>query len=743
MEWKEFETTFSVKLNQQQKEAVQSTKGPVLLLAVPGSGKTTVLVTRLGYMIYCRNIPPESILTVTYTVAATKDMSERFAVRFGEDMAKRLEFRTINGICAMIIQYYGRRIGKTPFELVKDEKATTGMLIKICQDHGMGYPTESDLKNVRTLITYIKNMMLNEEELQKLEEESDIRIAGIYREYCRQMREQKLMDYDDQMLYAYNILRKDPGVLAYFQNRYPYICVDEAQDTSKIQHAIIALLAAGTGNLFMVGDEDQSIYGFRAAYPEALLSFEKKHPGAKVLLMEENFRSNAKIVEAADKFIQKNTLRHEKHMRAAREAGADIREISLKSRKAQYVYLMKAAQECTTGMAGMSGSEEHRGKADASVTETAVLYRDNECAIPLIDLLERKNIPYRMRNADLSFFTHRTVLDVQNIIRFAMDPKDTELFMQIYYRLKLFFNKKDALRYAQISQEKDMEVLDAALKYGNLEKYQEDNIRNLKRQMVRILNMPGDEAVNQILTYMGYQDYLKKMGMNANKLETVKLIGSRVESPEKLLERLEELRTIIQEKVSDKDCPFILSTMHASKGLEYDTVYLLDVMDGILPEKVLANPRTASKEELETYEEERRLFYVGVTRAKNQLNVFTTNKPSKFCSELLGKRNLRENQQKEYAGIKKWGDYSPAGTYGIKGNGMYHGYGTGHGFQKQPGKSYQELADALGEGMIVKHKKFGEGVVVDMEGEHIRIQFGDNVKNMDLKVLARLGMLEI
>nr|WP_055180814.1 ATP-dependent helicase [Dorea longicatena] len=743
MEWKEFETTFSVKLNQQQKEAVQSTKGPVLLLAVPGSGKTTVLVTRLGYMIYCRNIPPESILTVTYTVAATKDMSERFAVRFGEDMAKRLEFRTINGICAMIIQYYGRRIGKTPFELVKDEKATTGMLIKICQDHGMGYPTESDLKNVRTLITYIKNMMLNEEELQKLEEESDIRIAGIYREYCRQMREQKLMDYDDQMLYAYNILRKDPGVLAYFQNRYPYICVDEAQDTSKIQHAIIALLAAGTGNLFMVGDEDQSIYGFRAAYPEALLSFEKKHSGAKVLLMEENFRSNAKIVEAADKFIQKNTLRHEKHMRAAREAGADIREISLKSRKAQYVYLMKAAQECTTGMAGMSGSEEHRGRADASVTETAVLYRDNECAIPLIDLLERKNIPYRMRNADLSFFTHRTVLDVQNIIRFAMDPKDTELFMQIYYRLKLFFNKKDALRYAQISQEKDMEVLDAALKYGNLEKYQEDNIRNLKRQMVRILNMPGDEAVNQILTYMGYQDYLKKMGMNANKLETVKLIGSRVESPEKLLERLEELRTIIQEKVSDKDCPFILSTMHASKGLEYDTVYLLDVMDGILPEKVLANPRTASKEELETYEEERRLFYVGVTRAKNQLNVFTTNKPSKFCSELLGKRNLRENQQKEYVGIKKWGDYSPAGTYGIKGNGMYHGYGTGHGSQKQPGKSYQELADALGEGMIVKHKKFGEGVVVDMEGEHIRIQFGDNVKNMDLKVLARLGMLEI
>ena len=191
MEWKEFETTFSVKLNLQQKEAVLSIYGLVLLLAVPGSGKTTVLVTRLGYMIYCRNIPPESILTVTYTVAATKDMSVRFAVRFGEDMAKRLEFRTINGICAKIIQYYGRKIGKTPFELVKEENNTTGMLVKICQEHGMGYPTESDLKNVRTMITYIKNMMLNDKEIQKLEEESDIRIRGIYQAYCSQMREKK------------------------------------------------------------------------------------------------------------------------------------------------------------------------------------------------------------------------------------------------------------------------------------------------------------------------------------------------------------------------------------------------------------------------------------------------------------------------------------------------------------------------------------------------------------------------
>lgn len=679
MDWNEFVNTFPIQLNQQQQEAVQSTEGAVLLLAVPGSGKTTVLVTRLGYMIYCRNIHPESILTVTYTVAATKDMSKRFADRFGEKMAEKLEFRTINGICARIIQYYGRKIGKTPFELVKEEKNTTGMLVKICQEHGMGYPTESDLKNVRTMITYIKNMMLNDKEIQKLEEESDIRIRGIYQAYCSQMREKKWMDYDDQMLYAYKMLRMDSRLLEHFQNLYPYICVDEAQDTSKIQHAIIALLAAKSENLFMVGDEDQSIYGFRAAYPEALLDFEKDHPGARVLLMEENFRSNAKIVSAADKFIQKNTLRHEKHMKAAREAGADIRKISLKSRKAQYVYLMKIAQECST--------------------ETAVLYRDNECAIPLIDLLERKHIPYRMRNAELSFFTHRTVLDIHNIIRFAMNPKDTELFMQIYYRLKLFFRKEDALNYTNISKEKDIPVWDAILQYGNLEEYQQNHVRSLRRQMKKLLDMTGDKAVDQILVYMGYQDYLKKMGMNANKLEIVKMIGSREDSPEKLLERLKELERIIREKKEERECRFILSTMHASKGLEYDTVYLLDVVDGILPEKVLTSMNTASKEEIGVYEEERRLFYVGATRAKNQLNIFATGKPSRFYNELLEKNISAE--------------------------------------------SYQKLSDELGEGVIVKHRKFGKGVVTEIEGEHIRIRFGDDEKKMDLKVLARLGLLEI
>ena len=374
MEPSAFEKEYMSRFNAQQRKAVRQVDGPILLLAVPGSGKTTVLVTRLGYMALCCEIKPEEILTVTYTVAATGDMRARCAEHFGEDLAKQFEFRTINSICAKIIQYYGRQYDRSPFALVSDEKQITALLSAVYQEVQREYPTESDLKSVRTLITCIKNMMLTDEEVRQLAAklEEPINIAEIYQKYCRAMRENQWMDYDDQMIYAYRMLCKHPQILRHFQQRYRYFCVDEAQDTSKIQHAILALLASASGNLFMVGDEDQSIYGFRAAYPQALLDFEQDHPGAKVLLMEENFRSDAGIVQAADRFIQKNTFRHVKRMKAARGSSASIREIPLRSRGQQYTYLARVAADCDR--------------------QTAVLYRDNECALPLIDLLERNGI---------------------------------------------------------------------------------------------------------------------------------------------------------------------------------------------------------------------------------------------------------------------------------------------------------------------------------------------------------------
>ena len=634
MEWQEFERKFPQKLNEQQKEAVQSVEGPVLLLAVPGSGKTTVLVTRLGYMIYAKGIAPEKILTVTYTVAATEDMAARFASQFGTDMADRLTFKTINGICAGIIHTYGRKTGRTPFALLNDEKVIADTLAKIYQKTERTYATESDLQTVRTLITYIKNSMLTDAEIREMDKTADMKISAIYKEYNTWLREQKLMDYDDQMVYAYNMLRKIPWLLEYFQDQYPYICVDEAQDTSKIQHAIIALLASKTENLFMVGDEDQSIYGFRAAYPEALLSFEKNHPGAKVLLMEENFRSGAGIVKAADTFIQKNTLRHKKHMRAIKDGEEVVKEIAVKTRDDQYRYLAAVAENCAAARADRVGGRSDNGTAGASHT-VAVLYRDHECSLPLIDLLERKEIPYRMRNAEISFFTHRTVLDVLNIMKLAMHPKDAETFLQVYYKINTYIRKEDALQIARISETQDISVWNAAVRYHGLSDYTMSSVQNTRMHMQQLLTERGDKAVKRILYYMGYQEYLERCGLKADKIEILRILGSREDSMAGLLQRLRELQDILTRKETDYSCNFILSTIHASKGLEYDTVYLMDVTDGILPAQMLKNPEKASGEERENYEEERRLFYVGATRAKSELYVFTTGKPHSFCKELL------------------------------------------------------------------------------------------------------------
>lgn len=711
MTLEEFKNRYHITFTKQQLQAVQSVEGSTLLLAVPGSGKTTVLVARLGYMIYCCGIAPENILTVTYTVAATKDMSRRFAEVFGAELSQRLEFRTINGICTKIIQYYGKCVGKKAFDLVTDEGFKAKLFSQIYQQVKREYPTESDLQTIGTMITYIKNMQLSKEEILQLEDENELPLFQIYEAYCREMRSQSLMDYDDQMVYAYTMLRTSPQVRTYFQDMYRYICVDEAQDTSKIQHAIIALLAERDENLFMVGDEDQSIYGFRAAYPEALLEFEKAHPRAKVLLMEDNFRSNAKIVQAADMFIQKNELRHEKHMKPTRPAAADIRAISMKSRKSQYTYLAKVAEQCDV--------------------ETAVLYRDNESILPVVDLLERKGIPYRIRSADMSFFSHKIVIDIQNIIRFAENPKDTDLFLQIYYKIGTFLNKTAAMEACQISAEKDITVLDAALRFCSIPAGTQRSCKSMQTHLEGLLTENADRAMYRIINFMGYAAYLERMNYDDRKLEILKAIALNESSAPRLVERLQELSEIIREKEPDWNCKLILSTIHSSKGLEYDTVYLMDAMDGIFPEAVIRNCRKAEPKEIAQYEEERRLYYVGVTRAKNKLNVFTFQGENTFTDELVGKKNRADVSMRPAKTAPRVSLKETTTSYSKTG-------------RKQISQSqYEEFLQALSATDTVKHKVYGMGSIEELDGDQITIQFEQKKGTFSVRFLLEQGLLRV
>ena len=710
MTYEEFYEKFHIQLNQQQSGAVRSIDGPILLLAVPGSGKTTVLVTRLGYMIYCAGITPEEILTITYTVAATRDMKSRFCTYFGEERDKRLEFRTINGLCAKIIQHFGRVRGEAPFSLVTENEHIMKLLSDIFCKIENDYATESDLKNICRMITYIKNMMLTDDEIRQMDGEAGFKISEIYKEYRKELRSRSRMDYDDQMVYAYNILKKSPETLQYFQNKYTYICVDEAQDTSKIQHEIIRLLAGSRNNLFMVGDEDQSIYGFRAAYPEALLFFEKEYPAAKVLLMEENFRSDANIVAAANLFIQKNVLRHEKHMVSSKAAVADVEKIVLKDRYAQYLYLVKAVEKC--------------------VVQTAVLYRNNESVLPLVDLLERKGIPYKIRNVELTFFTHRVVQDIRNMLHFAVNPKDTELFLQIYYKLGTYINKQDAARICEISRNGNQDVLDAALCYDQLSERTRKNCKLLKTHFRQLLSDRADGAINRIVFYMGYGNYMERMNMDSGKLFILKAIAQNENTPQRLLARLDELQEILSGRPDGRQevQPVILSTIHSSKGLEYDTVYLMDVVDGVFPENIPKNPKDMSQRERAEYEEERRLFYVGVTRAKNKLSIFKLNQKSTFCEEFFPKKKAETGiiQQKT--------------EFNKRAGNTYQVYAEKKEDFSQEG--FEKFLDGLTDGLIVRHKKLGEGVIVELREDKVVIQFDSGSKLFGLKVLYEYGLLE-
>ena len=291
MDREEFDRKYTGRLNRQQSEAVHAVEGAVLLLAVPGSGKTTVLVTRLGYMLCCCGIPVNKILTMTYTKAATQEMKKRFARLFGEDCPNIPEFRTINGVSSKIIDFYAKSHSNgNAFQLMADERLLSKLVSDLYRELSGEFATQGIIKDLCKNITYVKNRMLDKEEIGKLDTGFE-KFPELYRRYNLTLRQQHWMDYDDQMVYAKTILEKHADVLTHFQDMFPYICVDESQDTSKIQHAIIQRLAQKNGNIFMVGDEDQSIYGFRAAYPEALMQFEQTYPNARVLLMEENYRS--------------------------------------------------------------------------------------------------------------------------------------------------------------------------------------------------------------------------------------------------------------------------------------------------------------------------------------------------------------------------------------------------------------------------------------------------------------------
>lgn len=632
----EFINKYNLNLNEQQKEAVENINGKILLLAVPGSGKTTVIVSRIGYMIYCKNILPENILTLTYSVSATKDMKRKYSSIFGEN--NKLQFRTINSFCVSVIREFERQTGRTAFTLFRNtEEILSHLYIRLKND----FPNETVIKDINSQIIYANNMLLKDSQIREIKNDN-IDFYKIYKEYENYKIKNKIMDFDDQLKYAYTILKSYKSIRQKFMNRYTYINVDEAQDTSKIQHEIIKLLV--NKNIFMVGDEDQSIYKFRAAYPKALLDFEKVYEDSKVLYMETNYRSTPEILQIANNFIKQNVNRKDKNIIPYRASGQTVKITEIENYEDQYKYLLNILKD--------------------SNEQTAILYRNNESAIPIIDIFLKNNISFKIKEGETTFFNHKVVNDIKNFIKFYFESNNIKIFEEIYYKINCGISKNimNKLKIKLNKLNNNANILDVLTTIDEVLFWQIRKINDIKLKMSLWRNKNTYEIINSILKELEYEEFIKRKKEEKNiymqKINILLSIAKQNPDLKRFLIRLDELEEKIREG-NKEDANIILSTIHSSKGLEYDNVILIDVIQGILP--CIDKPDSKNIEKLDEYEEEVRLFYVGITRAKNVLKIFKYIKQfgnyvesSDFINEILN--NNKTGEKQKYNNIYKLGD---------------------------------------------------------------------------------------
>ena len=629
---------FHLSFTQQQLQAIETIDGPVLLLAVPGAGKTTVMVSRIASMIYEHGIAPSSILTITFSKAGARDMRRRYEGLFGQLEKETPLFCTIHSFCYQVVGSYCQATGGVAPQLIEARERSMA-LREIYQRINQEFLSEDLEEELVSNLSFIKNAMLRQEDVEQNEKqpaekrvlETQIKnLWSIYKAYSNFKRDNGLMDFDDMLSYTLTILKKYPQILEYYQDRYPYLCVDEAQDTSKLQHAVIGLLAQKSQNLFLVGDEDQSIYRFRGACPENLLEFPKQYPKAKLLKMEENFRSTGEIVEHANRFISFNKQRYPKNMFTHNERGGPIEVKKLHDFADQY----HAAIEAYLAEPGT----------------TAFIYRNNLSAVPIADILDRNDVDFYIKEHKARLKNNYVVSDVLAFFSLSFDPNDFAAFSRIFYKTSSCLKRNMLSRIPQGPLMEGESYFDRMVTLCD-ENQNTGKIRYISMMVEQLHKMDPVKAMECILYQIGYLGYLEftsgaGYSMQAQKLNILMSLASRVSTVEQFLDRIDELDEIVVQHAQRPQARLTLTTAHSAKGLEFDTVVLLDCMDDIFPaHSAVEKWKLGMEEEME---EEARLFYVACTRARKRLVLpyanFSANTPavpSRFLSRLM------EPEQKE------------------------------------------------------------------------------------------------
>ena len=753
-------------LNKEQYEAVTSTEGPCLVIAGAGSGKTKVLTHKIAYLMGERGISPWNILAITFTNKAANEMKERVEGLVGE-VAKDMWIGTFHSICVRILRRYIDRIGFEHSFIIFDTSDQRTLIKECLKELKIDDKMFTD-RSVQFEISNAKNEML-EPAQYTVKAAGDYRkekIATVYELYQKRLKENNAIDFDDIINFTIKILMENPDVLDYYTQKFQYILVDEYQDTNKSQFTLITLLASKHGNITVVGDNDQSIYSFRGADISNILNFERDFPGTKIIKLEQNYRCTQNILDAANSVIKNNAAKYEKKLWTENEKG-------------DLPCFHQADDEYDEGRYIARQIEHLRREEYYDYSDFAVLYRMNTQSRAIEEILRREDIPYKIIGG-LKFYERKEIKDIIAYLRLINNPSDNLALKRIINEPKRGIGKT-SLEKVQILAEQNntsmYEVIKHAEQYGLNRVYL--NSRDFISQIEELRGEKDDLSLSELV-----KETLKKTGY------TKALEEENTIEAENRIENLEEFLTVAMEfeeeadntlndflegitltsdidNMEEEDNSVTLMTLHSAKGLEFPVVFLVGMEEGIFPGyKSISEPKEL--------EEERRLCYVGITRAKRQLFLTCSKQRTMFGSTSCNpvSRFIKEipedkidgfeevntktqnvfadrNYEWEYGNSRagKVTSYKAEGKISTEAPKSGFAFRTAESFLNQLSNKKKEANIDLSQyqaGKRVYHKKFGEGTInfVEQEGEDLKVDITFD-KAGHKRLMARFAGLEI
>lgn len=596
--------------NPSQAEAIQHRDGPMLVLAGPGSGKTLVITERTKKLVNEYGIPPANILVITFTKAAAAEMRERF-LRLMGGVSCPVTFGTFHAVYFSILKHaYNYRA-----ENIIREEQRYQCVREIIGRHRLEYEDETEfITSILGEIGMVKNAGIAVANYYAKNCAEEV-FRRIYNEYHEYLYKHRLIDFEDMLVYTLELFRDRSDILAAWQRKYQYILIDEFQDINKIQYDVIKMLAGERKNLFIVGDDDQSIYRFRGAKPEIMLHFKDDFPEAKMVLLDTNYRSQANIIKASLNLIGHNKERFDKRIQASKAAETEVEYALLKDQREENLRIIRDMQEAV--------------EKGADFRDFAVLFRTNTQPRFLMEMLMEYNIPFCTRDNIPNLYEHWVAKDIFAYIRIAQGSRERRDFLQIMNRPKRYIGRE--------SLDEDTVVFDVWEWYYEEQPWVAQRIAKLEEDIRRLGRMTPFAAINYIRKGIGYDEFCEeyadyrriKVEDLYEVLDELQTGAKGFESYDAWFEHIEEyakeLKAQQQKNMQEKE-GVTLTTFHSSKGLEYEHVYIIDVNEGLMPYK-----KAVLDQDIE---EERRMFYVAMTRAKKNLHLFSTRQVNNKDAEI-------------------------------------------------------------------------------------------------------------